>query len=909
MQTDENGDAVSALIGATAGDLTYYRPVLHRLRFRELWMNSPNLLTFIVLCAMKIFHIGLPIASGAALPHVKLLLIETEVPQVVRDKISAAIGECASVDLDNAVWLKSPTIGNVVAYQVIIPTTDDDVVIEGNVFQEFSSAGFVEKIKIAAVSVTVDGNLILTAKQKPDIDYPPQFHFQFANVATLPELLAIHRQRLAVNRSPAIRYHGMANVIETNLAYERFVSDWLLGRGVLRPLTPQQAERCKQFSAEVSSDERPAAFIPSSNSEADAIRYEILRLRQKRPGWLGAIVLLVVSIGLFVGLGGLVWDWTFVWIAIPVLLVHELGHFVAMKVFGYENVRMFFIPLFGAAVSGRNFNAPGWKRAVVSLMGPVPSIVLAILLGFVGLYFQIPALMPVVFLALVLNGVNLLPVLPLDGGWVVQTVLFSRSAIMEVAFRFMAACILLGFAWLARGGVIFILLGMGMLGSIPVSFKRQRIVKRLRRERIDLAADDNEVISEQLSARIAAEVRQEFPRQTNTRQLALLGLQVFDSLNARPPGWLASIGLLLLHLISFLAAIGFGVFFSIGPGMFWTGPRMEAKVPFSVESVREWGDASDVRANFTPNNVTLFQFADDQQAREQIGRLFTNATRSSYRAMVFGRMGAIETRPLTGEDIRPQIEGLRRIAKRSFDLGPECQILLAIECQGADPATAEQIVAGMNDDDAYLGAWTFIPPWSPVDAPDAAVLAIRAQFRALESELDSLTNDELTDIYENQLEQVELSDHKQWRELQKRILQIESKLRAERLAELQSAATDDQELALLELLAAKPLMDMAELEEENQSPESKKIQTDYDNWMARAGNLLGALPETDDQVNPFDSRFNLGVGATMTEAKIVLRVYWIKSPIDGIPAILRWLQKQGCRDFKYGVVVDGVTLF
>ena len=69
---------------------------------------------------------------------------------------------------------------------------------------------------------------------------------------------------------------------------------------------------------------------------------------------------------------------------IPILLFHEFGHYVAMRVFGYQDLRMFFIPLFGAAVSGRHYNVPGWKKAIVSLAGPVPGIGLGVALGAVS---------------------------------------------------------------------------------------------------------------------------------------------------------------------------------------------------------------------------------------------------------------------------------------------------------------------------------------------------------------------------------------------------------------------------------------------------------------------------------------------------------------------------------------------
>ena len=38
-----------------------------------------------------------------------------------------------------------------------------------------------------------------------------------------------------------------------------------------------------------------------------------------------------------------------------------------MRAFKYRNVQMFFIPFFGAAVTGRNFSVAGYKKAIVSL--------------------------------------------------------------------------------------------------------------------------------------------------------------------------------------------------------------------------------------------------------------------------------------------------------------------------------------------------------------------------------------------------------------------------------------------------------------------------------------------------------------------------------------------------------------
>ena len=83
-----------------------------------------------------------------------------------------------------------------------------------------------------------------------------------------------------------------------------------------------------------------------------------------------------LSLVLFISIGLLVNPVVDLIILIGVLLLHELGHFVAMTIFGYGDVRMFFIPLFGGAVSGKADNVSSPQKAAVYLAGPVPGILL-----------------------------------------------------------------------------------------------------------------------------------------------------------------------------------------------------------------------------------------------------------------------------------------------------------------------------------------------------------------------------------------------------------------------------------------------------------------------------------------------------------------------------------------------------
>src|SRR5271154_6576298 len=65
-------------------------------------------------------------------------------------------------------------------------------------------------------------------------------------------------------------------------------------------------------------------------------------LQQKKTSWLDSLLVLIFSGLLFWGIGSAAWNWKTVAMLIPILLFHELGHYLTMLAFGYRNLRMFF---------------------------------------------------------------------------------------------------------------------------------------------------------------------------------------------------------------------------------------------------------------------------------------------------------------------------------------------------------------------------------------------------------------------------------------------------------------------------------------------------------------------------------------------------------------------------------------
>lgn len=126
---------------------------------------------------------------------------------------------------------------------------------------------------------------------------------------------------------------------------------------------------------------------------------------------LGSLVLFVLSLAA-------TGTWAQVAFITLAVFIHEAGHWLGMRVFGFRDVRMFFIPFFGAAVAGRRAGAAGWKEAIVLLLGPLPGLILGSVLLLIGSVWASPIVSQAAWVFLAINAFNLLPFVPLDGGHV-----------------------------------------------------------------------------------------------------------------------------------------------------------------------------------------------------------------------------------------------------------------------------------------------------------------------------------------------------------------------------------------------------------------------------------------------------------------------------------------------------------
>jgi Zn-dependent protease len=304
----------------------------------------------------------------------------------------------------------------------------------------------------------------------------------------------------------------------------------------------------------VPADVVPAADPASAVLLVDPLTAEVARALEQPPPqrtWMQSLVLLAISLVLFAAAGFFQNTVTDLVLLVVILLFHESGHYLGMRLFNYQDVRMFFIPFFGAAVSGRTTSVEGYKEAIVLLLGPLPGIVLGVVLGIVCLYYDSAILRTATLMLLGLNGFNLLPLLPLDGGRLLHLIVFSRQRHIEALFRIVTAVLLGLLAW-AIGAWPLAIPAVFMLLGIRMNFQISRLAQQLRSPReAGKVMDLSERIPHEQAVPLIERVRAAFPGIVQAPTLAMLVRQVWERMHLQPPGVAASIVLLAIYGVSF----------------------------------------------------------------------------------------------------------------------------------------------------------------------------------------------------------------------------------------------------------------------------------------------------------------------------------------------------------------------
>ena len=167
----------------------------------------------------------------------------------------------------------------------------------------------------------------------------------------------------------------------------------------------------------------------------------------------------------------------FVLFLILVLFIHEMGHFVFMKLFKYENVRMLFIPLMGAFVQGSKEKYSQKESFYVISAGPFPGIWIGSALLVIASVYQQEWMLELSFLFLFLNVINLFPIDPLDGGQLFKLYVNKKRDLFLMLFALFSSMLMIFVGWMIDS---YIILAFGFLMGFKVrGFQRSHHLRKI----------------------------------------------------------------------------------------------------------------------------------------------------------------------------------------------------------------------------------------------------------------------------------------------------------------------------------------------------------------------------------------------------------------------------------------------
>lgn len=230
-----------------------------------------------------------------------------------------------------------------------------------------------------------------------------------------------------------------------------------------------------------------------------------------------------------------------------VIFFHELGHWLGMKIFGYRDLKIFFIPFFGGAASGTKEGVPQWQQAIVVLLGPLPGIVVGLVCLIVNQVVQQPLVGKVTTWLLLINGFNLLPLVPLDGGRFLNILIFSRNRLLEALFTAVTSTGIVALAVFSQAYLIAAF-GVFWLIMVPGRYRVAGAAANVRRRWSQLPdrigdAEDFVLLDvfHECDRLLSGKMKTQVPARVNVMR------PVYEQAIVRPVGALASLGLLAAY--------------------------------------------------------------------------------------------------------------------------------------------------------------------------------------------------------------------------------------------------------------------------------------------------------------------------------------------------------------------------
>ncbi|HLV40723.1 MAG TPA: site-2 protease family protein [Brumimicrobium sp.] len=213
-------------------------------------------------------------------------------------------------------------------------------------------------------------------------------------------------------------------------------------------------------------------------------------IKRKSNGHISVTVLSMVIFAITFSL--ILDDYYLIGILLGVLLFHELGHFLMMKLFNYEELNMLFIPFMGAMVSGRKKEYSQVESSLMVIAGPLPGILLGVSLILYGWVQPTSLSIQLGSILILLNVMNLIPIDPLDGGQLMRILFFNNYEFAQLIFTAVSSLAIAGVG-LYFDSWLMIIFGLLLGFRIKNKHKLYLIRKDMKEEDIEYESNYDDI--------------------------------------------------------------------------------------------------------------------------------------------------------------------------------------------------------------------------------------------------------------------------------------------------------------------------------------------------------------------------------------------------------------------------------
>ncbi|MEK7951880.1 site-2 protease family protein [Luteolibacter soli] len=430
----------------------------------------------------------------------------------------------------------------------VLPSSKDRslALLTGTIPPSGGKPGFALRL----MTFLADGRVIVTADHPVTHRIPGHWALLQRSFRTIEEQLQVHRERVEELRAGMAAILPAAAEIASRLATEeRAINEALLTYGdyrtsgeteirpsllhapamVLRDLFTRLAglhalSTTKKDIASARKDSTPGEDELSSGggfkiSLEDQIEQDIRRYRKHADQPLAKkykrrrAALLLITLVAFTAAFGHDHPQETVAMLLGLIAVHEFGHWLMMKIFGYQRMGRFFVPFVGPIDQGSKPHAPAWQQLAVILAGPLPGLVFGLGVTIASFFTaDLPMwLRDLGGLALALNAFQLLPFLPLDGGKAVDLLIFRDLPILRPFFTIVSALATFAAGLMVKSRALKVL-AITMFSGLAWDFKMIKVVRGGRRLGWAGTVDDDKEALEKIFRGVREENNDSFLR-------------------------------------------------------------------------------------------------------------------------------------------------------------------------------------------------------------------------------------------------------------------------------------------------------------------------------------------------------------------------------------------------------------